>query len=412
MMRPPLRWSGLILALGLWCAGCGAPVPPAPKAEAVPPTHIASPPAEVEAAWPTYHGSTTLDGVADVALPDALALAWRYETGAKIFNTPVVGAGRIAVADDKGTIYALDLDGKLAWSRTFTRENTDGRPPSKVYFDAPLAIFDGVLIAGDSNGTVYALNVVDGTTRWECKTDAVILGSPNLAEVTVDGAASRRLYFIDQTAGGLSALEFETGKLLWQAEGRDRCDGSPAANGSHVAYGSCASAVHIFDPSNGKMVREITLGEDAQVAGGVVLLGDLLYTGSRSGSFLHANAATGEVYWRNKDCQGEAFNTPAVGADTIVFGANDATLFALNRSDGRLRWKQKLGDTPSSPVIARDKVLLTESGTLRMLRLSDGETLWSFPISDEATSPAVAGSLVLVGADDGTVTAFGPKRTE
>ena len=152
--------------------------------------------------------------------------------------------------------------------------------------------------------------------------------------------------------------------------------------------------------------------QEAQIAGGVVLIGDTVFSASRSGKFIHANVRTGEMIWTNADCEGEAFSTPAVGAEHVVFGANDGVLYALDRKTGALKWKQKLGDTPSSPVIARDKVVVSADGELRLMQLADGATLWSFPVSDEITSPGIAGALVVVGADDGTVRAFGGKATE
>jgi outer membrane protein assembly factor BamB len=81
-------------------------------------------------------------------------------------------------------------------------------------------------------------------------------------------------------------------------------------------------------------------------------------------------------------------------------------VYALDRRTGALKWKQELRSTPSSPVIAQDKVLVAAGGMLYLLRLADGEPLWSYAVSDEVTSPALAGSLVIVRTDDGTVTAF------
>jgi outer membrane protein assembly factor BamB len=157
------------------------------------------------------------------------------------------------------------------------------------------------------------------------------------------------------------------------------------------------------------MAREIPIEEESQVAGGVVLLGDLLFTGSRSGKFVHANAATGEIIWTNSDCEGEAHTTPAVDEEHVVFGANDGMLYTLERKTGKLLWKKELDDTPASAVIARDKVIVTADGKLYLLRLSDGGIIATYPVSDELTSPCIAGNLVVVGGDDGLVTAFSGK---
>ena len=213
-------------------------------------------------------------------------------------------------------------------------------------------------------------------------------------------------FVVDESEGALQCVDFNTGKLLWTGKTVSRCDGSPAANGSLVAYGSCAAALHVFSSVDGNLMHETPLDDDSQVAGGVVLLGDSIYSGSRSGLFVHINAKTGEKIWTNKDCEGESFSTPAIDSEYIVYGANDSTLYALERRTGALKWKQKLDDTPNSAVIARDKIIVTSAGDLHLLRLADGSKVWSQQVSDFVTAPSIAGSLVLVGSEDGSLTAF------
>jgi outer membrane protein assembly factor BamB len=324
----------------------------------------------------------------------------------------VVGDGRICVTDKKGDVHALDLNGKPVWTKSFLMPSRNGRPPTPVDFDAPLALFDSTLIACTAAGRVYALDVANGDMRWERNLDFPILGTPNVATVQVDGAPQKRLFVIDQSEGALQCLDFASGKPLWKGKGPARCDGSAAVNGAMAVYGSCAGAVHIFSTVNGDLLREITLDEDSQVAGGVVLLGDSVFSGSRSGKFIDANVQTAAVNWTNTDCDGEAFSTPAVSADRVVFTANDSIVYALDRQSGALKWKQKLDDTASSPVIVGDKIVTAAAGTLYLLQLSDGKKLWSYAVSDEITSPALAGALVVVGAEDGSVTAFGRKVGE
>lgn len=400
-----------LLCMGL--AACGARPADAPAEHMASPPEAPKPaPTPLEAAWPTYHGGPSLDGVADVTLPEALEQVWRFEAEGSVEHTPVAGAGRICFVDIKGTIYALDLTGKLAWSRNFHVAATEGKPAKKVFFDAPLALFEGMVIAASSGGRVYALNALDGTVKWETSTEVPFLGSPNLVEVSVDGKGEKRIYLIDQENSGLMSLRFSDGVQLWSTPGRDRCDASPAATPTLVAFGSCASAVHIFAPDSGKMLREVPLEQDSQIAGGVVLLGDELYSGARSGEFFLLNTKTGEKVWKNAVCEGEIFSTPAVGPEHVVFGANDSVLYCLKRKTGELLWKQELRDTPLSPVIARDKVIVSANGQLHLMRLADGTPLWSIAVSDTITSPAVVGELVVVGGDDATVTAFAGRKKE
>jgi outer membrane protein assembly factor BamB len=60
-------------------------------------------------------------------------------------------------------------------------------------------------------------------------------------------------------------------------------------------------------------------------------------------------------------------------------------------------------------VIAGDRVVLSSGGSLFLLDLMSGRKLWSAAVSDDITSPAVVAGMILVGGDDGTVTAYGRK---
>ena len=49
-------------------------------------------------------------------------------------------------------------------------------------------------------------------------------------------------------------------------------------------------------------------------------------------------------------------------------------------------------------------------GRLYLLDLETGEELWSYEVSDEISSPAIINGMIVVGSEDGTVTAFGAAR--
>ena len=61
-------------------------------------------------------------------------------------------------------------------------------------------------------------------------------------------------------------------------------------------------------------------------------------------------------------------------------------------------------------MIAADKVVLSADGVLYLLRLDTGEKIWSYEVSDEATSPAIIRGMIVVGSEDGTITAFGASQ--
>jgi outer membrane protein assembly factor BamB len=404
------RWFHMIACLvALGMAGCGArPEAPTgdpsdpPKTESVAP----EPRDTIESgdfAWNTYHGDFSLSGVADTTLPDALTPAWHFMAGAPVSTTPVAGGGRIYFVNDKGRFFAVDTGGNEIWSAVVPREAKDEWSPKEHLFDAPLAYYDGALLAGSMDGILFALDAASGEVLWQADLDGSILGT---AVVATYGTNGPRVCVIEQGSGVLHCLDFKTGDAVWQSEPVERCDGSPGVGGDAIIFGSCASALHAFSTSTGDLLHEIPLGGDAQVAGGVAVVGNAAYAGTRSGTIVRADLTSGNIAWDNTDCEAEAFSTPAVSGQWVVFGCADGGVHGIDRETGDSRWTFDAGRRASSPVIAGDKVVVEASGVLHLLTLEDGRELWSGEVSDKITEPAVFAAMVVVGCGDGTVAAF------
>jgi outer membrane protein assembly factor BamB len=359
---------------------------------------LASLPLAAAEAWPTYHGDASLQGLSAVKLPEAPVELWRYQTEGSIPQPPVSDGERIFLASTKGIVTALDLKGKKLWSRTLTRTDPQG-VPAPERFEAPLACFSGLVLAGSRDGTLYALAAATGADKWQYKVGGTIQGTPN--------AAPSALLVINQAEGAVAALEPATGKRLWQSDGVQRCDGSAAVADGRIVFGSCAAALHVLSAKDGKRLRNVELGDDSQIAGGVALHGNLVFAGTRSGAIVCVNVDTGAIVWKNQSQTSQAFATPAL-AETLVIGACDTgAVFALERATGKPVWTFAAGGAPSSPVIAADKVAVVSDGTLFLLDLAKGTKCWSKKISDEVSSPAIIANMILVGADDGILTAYG-----
>ena len=368
-----------------------------------PPLPLEGPPDTGE--WNTYHGDGALLGVADSEFHPPLEVHWRLKAGGPVRQTPVVHDGRVYIATARGELLCADLNGNLIWSRELMKGETPDGNPLRHRIDAPIACFDGLLLAGTGDGTLYALDPVTGEDRWIYKLDGAILGTPNYLGADADHP-NGRVFVLEQSVGLLVCLDAATGNELWRAEEVDRSDASMAVSPGAIVFGSCAAALHVFDPKTGKRLRDIEIDPDSQVAGGVALTGSRVISGSRSGKILEADFLTGETLWVYEASEDEIFATPAVTADWVIATSYDGFVYALDRKTGGLRWKFDTGGQPDSAVIAGANVIVSADGTLFMLRLSDGEALWSMTLSDQITSPAVTRRHILVGSEDGVVIAL------
>lgn len=360
--------------------------------------------------WSTYHGDAALTGAVETALPDAPARLWLFQADAAVYHTPVACGGRIYFTTAKGGVYALDLEGNEVWSKHVVRGTKRDGSPRMVNFDAPTACFESTLLAGSLDGTLYAFDSATGDENWTYDVGGPILGTPNLLR-PADAQGSARIVIIGQDDGTLHCIDLTNGELLWKTEGIDRCDGSPAVGENTIVFGSCAAAIHVFSAIDGKLQKNIEIDADSQIAGGVAIVGDSVFSGSVSGKLIHANLRTGKIVWINEDSDFEVFTTPAVNRDWVVFGSEDGSVYALERETGKQQWKFETDGWPTSPVIAAGKVVVGFDGTLYLLHLKTGEELWSYEVSDEITSPAIIGGMIVVGSEDGTVTAFGEVRS-
>ncbi len=355
----------------------------------------------VYAEWGTYHGRGDLRGVSDAKLPEKPEMLWRYTASGAVYNPPVSAGERIFFSAQKGRVVAVDLNGSEIWSKSFTRTN-DLEQVVPVRFEAPLACNREWVLAGSTRGTLYALDVETGREEWRYETGGSIVGSP--------GFIRDSIVVLDQSEGALHGLNAETGKRLWKTEGVERCDGSPGVGGGRIVFGSCLAALHVFSGVDGKHQRDIELGADEQIAGGVAVDGPVVFAGTRAGSLVCADAEAGDVVWSSDESEEQTFSTPVVTEKRIVYSSDDGFVYAVRRADGVLIWKFDTEGLPTSPVVSKDKVVVCADGKLFLLGLEGGDKKWVHDVSDETSSPSLIGNMIVVGADDGSVTAWGAKR--
>ena len=122
----------------------------------------------------------------------------------------------------------------------------------------------------------------------------------------------------------------------------------------------------------------------------------------------------GWQFWQTRITDGGLHSSVAVGEGLVVVVGRTGAVFAVNASDGGLRWEsQASAEVQAAPLIIRGLVVIrSQDGRTVALDAASGERRWSHQRSIPslsslgASAPASAVGLVLVGNEDGLVLAL------
>jgi outer membrane protein assembly factor BamB len=147
-----------------------------------------------------------------------------------------------------------------------------------------------------------------------------------------------------------------------------------------VPIAGSAESLVAYDIVRGKIIWRAALGD---IHASPLLLLGRVFVGNATGRFSAVDRSTGEELWHfdlpgNSTLKGIRSSAAGV-APSIVFGADDGTVYALDAITGRLKWKfNAIGAIQAAPSIADSTVFAgTLLGNMYALRLSDGTLLWS-----------------------------------
>jgi polyvinyl alcohol dehydrogenase (cytochrome) len=142
---------------------------------------------------------------------------------------PTVTGGRLFVASETGTVYALDAKTGCTYWTFRAQAAVRSAPNVGPYKDASGATRYAVYV-GDSRANAYAVDADTGQQVWMRKTDdhpgAVVTGAPTLyngrlyvpvAGIGEEGQGGRPGYECCTFRGSVSALDASTGAVVWKS---------------------------------------------------------------------------------------------------------------------------------------------------------------------------------------------------
>ena len=335
--------------------------------------------------WPTYGYSQPRTRAAPFAHRPPLRRIWTFGGRNLLEFPPVVAHGRLYVANNNGTLFAVNAaTGRLAWKHESGRcvaaspaVTSDtvylsflNRPPCNASgpgLDGEVVAFaagfgrvrwrarigptessplvaGGLVYVGDWRGKVYALDAGTGAERWSFQTGGKVKGALSLA--------GGRLFF-GSYDHYVYALDARTGELIWRASAQDRIGGrgnfysTPAVAYGRVYIGSTDGKVYSFGAASGKLRWSQSTG--GYVYASPAVWEQKVYAGSYSGRFYALDAATGEEVWSFR-ANGRISGSATVLDGVVWFSTLRERTYALDARTGALLWG--FPDGKYTPVVA------------------------------------------------------------
>ncbi|MER5854504.1 PQQ-binding-like beta-propeller repeat protein [Streptomyces sp. NPDC059688] len=377
-------------------AGAKVPIGPGPRVADARAAAVKAPPPEagLVASW-----SRPRPGVAgaDPAVPPAPPMPpetasgwrpWRFRMSNDVWGTPAVDGDLVYVTSFE--VHALDVG--------------TGRRRFKTRDVAwSMAVADGRIHASDGP-TLFALDAREGTDLWRLSTDAWVYSL----------TADRGTVVTGTRGGGVQAWEATGGQKLWEISGCQTDFESPEA-GPLVHDGTVYvwqdARLRALEARTGEERWSYPIGDAASCGGVPVRLNpaDDGYVYISAGTrVLAIEAAGGMVRWH--------FEAPAVFLSPPAFAPGPAvtgggvyladylgTVYALDATDGRDRWRIATESRSSvEPVLVAGGHVHVGSGKgLYTLDAVTGTPKWRFQAGgDVVGAPAVAEGRIHFGSTD------------
>ncbi len=355
--------------------------------------------------WTSFRNGPRQLGVAHTTLPDDLELLWEYDAPDGMTSTPAIAGGRVYAGVVGGNVFCLDLrTGGLVWSyRSIESEDPDEFAPG---FQAPVTVSERLVLAGDEDGTLHAIDRKTGKQRWTFPTDGEVVGGATVVgNNVIFGSHGGRLY----------RLRLADGSVVWEFDTRGPVNASQAIGERYTFVTGCDQPIlRVVDISTGQQHSEVPI--DGLLIATPALVGDILYFGTSDGVVFALDWKAKQTVWRYSDPNRpfEIHSSPAVTGDLVIIGSRDKRMHAINRKTGKKVWTfATRAGIDSSPVVVGDRVYFG-SGDKNVygLTIADGKPVWKYSAGQSVTgSPAVGEGHLVIGTDesDGRILCFGAK---
>jgi outer membrane protein assembly factor BamB len=277
------------------------------------------------------------------------------------------------------------------------------RPPFRhvwLFRARSLVEFPPVIAYGNvyvpiERGEVVALDAKTGKVVWRVPYHECVAASPTVSRRVIYVAMLNPCSEPHDTASGLLvALSARTGKEIWRRT-IGASESSPLVVGGVLYVGSRDDKLYAFRARTGRLLWTYTAGGEVKDA--ATYAAHKIFFGAYDGYVYALDARTGKLVWRSGAestfvrGRGRFYANPAIAYGRLFIGGTDGVEYAFGVGTGTLLWARATsGYVYGSAAIWNGTVYVgSYDHRFYALNAATGEVRWSFtangPISGSAT---------------------------
>ncbi|MBL0356103.1 MAG: PQQ-binding-like beta-propeller repeat protein [Chitinophagaceae bacterium] len=246
---------------------------------------------------------------------------------------------------------------------------------SAALYASPVGDADHIYFGG-LDSIFYAVNRISGKEVWRFKTNGAIRSTALLND--------EHIYFISAD-GKLYCLDTK-GKMIWTFAGiekkydfADYHQSSPVLSKGMLYAGMGDGYLYAVSATTGNLKWKFKTGGPVHTA--PVVDEKRVYFGSFDGNVYAANINTGKQWWKFKTVghvyfpTGEVQGNPTLMNNTVVVGARDYNVYAIDKEKGFAHWNKVFTRGWVLSNTCKDSTLYMAGADERMLAAIDSKTL-------------------------------------
>ena len=283
---------------------------------------------------------------------------------------PAIRGNIIYTATASGMVQAVDKKtGHVLWSKQIAESVVSGP-----------TVADGYIALGTNRSSVVLLRQTDGRELRQFKVSGDALSKPVITKHKV---------IVKTIDGNLYAFDLGTGEKLWTSEHGSpslilKASSSPVIVDKLAIVGFSDGKLDAIDIQSGSVVwqRSIAFASGASdverlvdIDADPIVRGDIVYLASYQGYVGALSLTNGQFTWRKHI---SVYKNIAIDANTLYFTDSSDVLWAIDRQNGQVKWKQLSLESRglTEPILMGNRLVVGDrTGYLHILSTQNGEII-------------------------------------